>query len=215
MKKPGYDMRPCSLKEVRALCERHHQYGGAGCSFTYAFGVYEEGEVVAVYAWQPPAPGAARSVCPEAPQGVLALSRMAAVPREERRLNHVSRPLRRQMRVEIDRGRWPVLITYHDESVGHTGHVYKCSGWRPTIRRKRLVYVHPETGVRTSNYCCGDTGYKTLKRSGYAWFQRWEHWACERGNAWEHMQAHGWERVRIRGRTWRSGNPAYTYVKGG
>lgn len=34
----------------------------------------------------------------------------------------VSKPLRRQMRVEIDRGRWPVLITYSDEGQGHTGH---------------------------------------------------------------------------------------------
>jgi len=77
--------------------------------------------VVAAYAWQPPPPGASRAVCPEAPEGVLALSRMVAVPRDERRLQHVSTPLRRQMRVLIDRGRWPVLVTYSDEGQGHTG----------------------------------------------------------------------------------------------
>jgi hypothetical protein len=33
------------------------------------------------------------------------------------------------MNVLIDRTRWPVLVTYSDIGQGHTGHVYKCSGW--------------------------------------------------------------------------------------
>ena len=118
--------------EVKALCSMFHGYGGSGSVFTYAFGVYEAGHIIAAYAWQPPPLPSAMSVCKRAPQAVLALSRMVAVPRAERHLNHVSRPLRHQMKRLIDRTRWPVLITYSDKSLGHTGHVYKCSGWRAT-----------------------------------------------------------------------------------
>ena len=70
----SYDLRTCPLSVVRTLCERFHGYGGAGGSATYAFAVYENGEPVAAYSWQPPPPGAAFAVSPEFPQGVLALS---------------------------------------------------------------------------------------------------------------------------------------------
>ena len=207
----SYAMRPCSLDDVRALCMRYHGYASVGNNATYAFGVYEAAKMVAGYLWQPPPPGAARSVCPEAPQAVLALSRMVALPRLERELNHVSKPLRRQMRVEIDRGRWPVLVTYHDEGQGHTGHVYKCSGWLPTKRSRRPVFETAD-GARASSYSNGRSGGRKLQRAGWTHVQRWEHWACERGAARAYMEHAGWIRVPIPGKTWRSGNPAHTYV---
>ena len=75
-----YDLRPVPLEYVRTLCEQFHGYGSAGNASVYCFGVWEGNALVAAYAWQPPPPGAARAVCPEAPQGVLALSRMVAHP---------------------------------------------------------------------------------------------------------------------------------------
>lgn len=165
---------------------------------------------MAAYAWQPPAPGAARSVCPEAPHGVLALSRMVAVPREERRLQHVSKPLRLQMRRLIDRTRWPVLVTYSDEGLGHTGHVYKCSGWQPTERRERPTFLDAE-GRRVSSYSDGRHNTEGLTPGEPTWIQRWEHWACPRHRALAWMMAHGWRRVAIPGQRWRSGSPAHTY----
>jgi hypothetical protein len=207
----SFDQRPCSLEDVRRLCEQHHGYGSAGGASVYCFGVYEGDAIVAAYSWQPPPPGAARSVCPECPQGVLALSRMVAVPKSERSLRHVSKPLRRQMLRLIDRGRWPVLLTYSDEGQGHTGHVYKCSGWQPTTRAKRAVFVD-STGARASSYANGDSGLRDLTRSGSTTIQRWEHWACPRGAALEKMESAGWRRVAIEGRVWASGNQAYTYV---
>lgn len=206
----GYDIRPCSLGEVHDLCVRFHGYGGAGGSATYAFGVYEEGRIVAAYAWQPPPPGSAKSVCPEVPQGVLSLSRMVAVPRAERHLNHISRPLRHQMKRLIDRTRWPVLVTYSDEGQGHTGHVYLCSGWKSTTRKKVPVY-EDGSGVRTSSYSNGKTSTKGLVRKGSTWIQRWEHWASATPAAW--MAENGWRRVPIPGRFWRSGAQAHTWRK--
>lgn len=208
----SYDLRVCDLDVARKLCKRFHGYGSVGNNATYAFAVYEDDKPVAVYVWQPPPPGAARAVCPEAPHGVLALSRMVAVPKNKRRLNHVSKPLRRQMNMLIDRTRWPVLITYSDEGQGHTGHVYMCSGWEKTTRARRPFFVDSK-GRRASSYSNGKHGGRKLKQGGLTWIQRWEHWVCTRGVADKWMRKHGWKRKRVVGRVWRSGNPAFTYVQ--
>lgn len=207
------ELRTCSLETVRGMCERFHAYKGAGGVSVYAFAVFEDGAPVATYAWQPPPPGAARSVCPEAPQGVLALSRMVAVPKDERELKHISKPLRTQMHRLIDRTRWPVLLTYSDEGLGHTGHVYKCSGWERTSRRKSPIYLDA-TGARASRYADGehDPVARGLVREGSTWIQRWEHWACPRGEALAFMEAAGWRREPTGG-TWRSGAKAYRWVR--
>lgn len=212
MKLPSFELRPCDLKTVHDLCEKHHGYRSAGSNATYAFAVYEEERPVAAFVWQPPPPGAARSVCPEAPSAVLSLSRMVAVPKNERRLRHISKPLRRQMRTLIDRTRWPVLLTYSDEGQGHRGHVYKCSGWQPTRRAQRPTFLD-EQGRRISSYSNGKHDMSTLKRGPDTFIQRWEHWACERGKADAWLTLHGWKRIAITGVTWRSGNPAHTWER--
>lgn len=205
-----YIIRKCSIGDVDALCARHHGYGGAGTAAVYAFGIYEHDRIVAAYAWQPPPPASAQSVCKTCPHGVLSLSRMVAVPHEERRLNHVSRPLRHQMKRLIDRTRWPVLVTYSDEGQGHTGHVYKCSGWTPTIRSVVPFHLNAD-GVRASRYRNGTTNLDGLTKGGMTTIQRWEHWICDDPATW--MEQHDWRRVVVHGKRWRSGTQAHTYVK--
>jgi hypothetical protein len=116
------------------------------------------------------------------------------------------------MRTLIDRGRWPALVTYSDEGQGHTGHVYKCSGWTKTERRKVPFFVDA-TGARASSYANGITGGRDLTRGGMTTIQRWEHFACSKDNPIEWMRAHGWVRIPVQGKQWRSGNQAYTWVK--
>lgn len=207
-----YSIEEISLESVRSLCVLYHGYGSAGGTATYAFGVFESSVLVAAYAWQPPPPGASVSVCPEAPYAVLALSRMVSVPRAQRQLNHVSRPLRHQMRYLIDRTRWPVLVTYSDEGQGHTGHVYKCSGWQQSTKARRAFFVD-DNNRRASKYANGESGSRPLSKGGYTTIQRWEHRVCPPGTADTWMTTHGWHRVPVVGKYWRSGNQAYTYVK--
>lgn len=207
----GIQIEVCSLETVRDLCNRHHGYGGAGGVAVYCWAVVEDEDPVAAFSWQPPAPGAAASVCAEQPQGVLALSRMVAVEKDDRKLKHISKPLRMQMRHLIDRTRWPVLVTFSDEGQGHLGHVYKCSGWEKTTRRRVPIFEDHE-GRRTSRYSNGKTGGRDLTPVGWTYVQRWEHWACARGEAAEWMTRNGWTRV-ANGRTYRSGAPAFRWVK--
>ena len=205
-----YDIRPVKIDVVKEMCEQFHSYASAGSIATYAFAVFENEIPVVVFAWQPPPPGAAQAACPEAPEGVLALSRMVAVPKSKRQLRHISKPLRRQMKYLIDRTRWPVLITYSDEGQGHTGHVYKCSGWHPTERSKHIFYVDKE-GRRASHITSEQENDRGLKQQGRTILQRWEHRICPPGTAKEWMSRNGWYRAKIPGRTWRSGNPAYCW----
>lgn len=211
---PGYDLREVPLTDVERLIKEQHGYGSVGGWATYCFAVFEQDKPVAAYVWQPPPHGSAKSVCPECPGGVLALSRMAAVPRAERTLNHVSKPLRRQMKVLMDRHRWPVLVTYSDEGQGHTGHVYKCSGWKKTSRKKRPYYVN-SNGERSSIYKNGQlqkADGENLIFGGHTWLQRWEHWACSPGEVKQYMSAGGWSREPIPGKFWKSGNQAHTWI---
>jgi hypothetical protein len=212
VKVPAYDLRASTRAEVLPLFEKHHGYKSLSASLTYCFAVYESGVPVAAFAWQPPPPGAAKSVCPEAPQGVLALSRMVAVDRKDRVLKHISKPLRRQMNHMIDRTRWPVLVTYSDEGQKHNGFVYACSGWTKTVRNKARVNEDSE-GRRCSSYSAGKTGARDLVHAGFTWIQRWENRICQVGAADQWMTNAGWRRIPIPGKTWNSDNQAHSYVK--
>jgi hypothetical protein len=209
----SWEVREVSLEVVDGLCRQHHGYGGSGKVAAYSFGVYEGDRLVAAYAWQPPPPGAAKKVCPEAPSGVLALSRMVAVPKDVRSLRHVSKPLRLMRDRLLDRTRWPVLVSYHDEGQGHTGHVYRCSGFELTERTPSRFFV--VGGVRVSRYRGGETRVPAGAESGTTVLGRWEHWACSRGEADRWMQAHGWELREIPGKVWRSGAQAHRWVRVG
>ena len=205
--KPTFDLRRSTRDEVLPLFMAHHGYKSLGSSLTYCFAVYEDG---AAFVWQPPPPGAAKSVCPEEPSAVLSLSRMVAVPKEQRRLKHISKPLKAQMRYLIDRTRWPVLVTYSDEGEGHTGYVYKCSGWTPTTRTKRPVSQNA-AGERVSAYSNGK--YSAAWRVGTTIVQRWEHQACLEHHAGQWMAAAGWNRVRVEGKVWANGSQRHTWVR--
>lgn len=209
--KTMFDLRRVDLSDVRELIEQTHAYKSVGNACVAAFAVYESNVCVAAYTWQPPPFGAAKSVCPEAPSGVLSLSRMVAVDRRLRLLPHISKPLRKIMKYEIDRTRWPVLVTYSDESLGHTGHVYKCSGWKPTARALRKMYIDPASGARTSSYANGAMR-DDLSLSHIGYIQRWEHRICKVGETEQWMARHGWSRVPTGG-FYASGNPAYRWVR--
>lgn len=137
---------------------------------------------------------------------------MVAVPKDERVLKHISKPLRRQMNHSIDRTRWPVLVTYSDEGEGHNGFVYECSGRSKTTRSKRPV-SNNANGARCSSYSNGKHGARELVRAGHTWIQRWENRICPPGEAANWMADHGWVRVPVPGKRWANGNQAHKYVQ--
>ena len=76
--------------------------------------------------WIPPTRTAGEAVAGDAWAGVLALSRLVVAP--EMPTNAASFLLGGSMR-QIDRDRWPVLLTYADTRQGHTGAIYRATNW--------------------------------------------------------------------------------------
>lgn len=80
------------------------------------------------------------------------------------------------------------------------------------MRREQPVY-EDDDGQRVSSYEAGRHDYRGKHLVGYTYTRRWEHWACEPGQADVFMESHGWVRVPVPGKTWRSGNQAYTIAR--
>jgi hypothetical protein len=109
------------------IVSTHYAAGTANTSVA-RHGLYRQGEsdLMGVAMWMPPTPTAARAVAGDQWRGVLALSRLAVA--EGQPTNAASFLLGAAMRM-VDRERWPVLLTYADTRLGHTGAIYKATNW--------------------------------------------------------------------------------------
>ena len=121
---------PTHSEAAKIVAHWHYAKGSPNTS-TYRFGLYRvadypmTGEAFGVSLWIPPTKNAALTVN-ENWQGVLSLSRFVIDP--EVPANGASFLLRRSMDA-IDAKRWPTLLTYADTAHGHTGAIYKATGW--------------------------------------------------------------------------------------
>lgn len=120
----------CPHAEAVALCRAHHYTAGApNTGQTHGLYPVDGWPLVAPIGaalWLPPTRTAAEHVAGEHWRGVLALSRLVVIPTAPR--NAASFLLAASMRL-LDRTRWPVLVTYADTRLGHTGAIYKATGW--------------------------------------------------------------------------------------
>lgn len=118
--------------EADALIRVLHYSRSCPNTSTYRHGLYAVADgffapLRGVALWIPPTKTAAQALAGDDWQGVLSLSRLVVAP--EVPTNGASFLLGRSMR-QIDRKRWPVLVTYADTNQGHTGAIYKATNWR-------------------------------------------------------------------------------------
>ena len=119
--------------EAVGFIRRHHYSRSAPNTSTYRHGLWRDdpairplvADLLGVALWIPPTRAAAETVADDW-QGVLSLSRFAVHP--DAPPNAASFLLGGSMRL-IDRGRWPVLLTYADTNQGHSGGIYKATNW--------------------------------------------------------------------------------------
>lgn len=120
---------PIAFADAKSLVEAHHYARGGSNTFVYLHGLYRMGrdEPLGVAWWLPPTRVACESVNKAEWRKVLSLSRMVIAPEVPK--NAASFLLARSVR-EIKRdGRFVSLVTYADESQGHTGSVYRAANW--------------------------------------------------------------------------------------
>jgi hypothetical protein len=131
LRKADWEVRPIDSHGVAARVIRAWHYSGSVTNTsTYRHGLYPAGVLLSgdphgVALWIPPTRAAAETLTDEW-QGVLSLSRLVVDPMIS--TNGASFLLGRSMRL-IDRDRWPVLVTYADTALGHTGAIYRATNW--------------------------------------------------------------------------------------
>lgn len=129
----------------------NHYAKGASCTSVYRHGLYTSeflpmvADLHGVALWMPPTKNAAMSVAGDDWRNVLCLSRLcvsADVPR-----CGASFLLGRSMAL-VDRNRWPILLTYADTRLGHTGTIYKATNWIEIGRTAGAVNWISKDGVQ-------------------------------------------------------------------
>lgn len=116
--------------EAQALVRELHYARGGSNTYVYCHGLYHRGlgsRLMGVAWWLPPTRVACESVNKEKWKQVLSLTRM--VIRSEVPKNGASFLLARSIKIISAEHRFVSLVTYADESQGHTGGVYRASNW--------------------------------------------------------------------------------------
>ena len=134
--------------EVRDLVQRFHysrDYGGGAAAQHVMVPVESvwSGPAWGAAVWHPAVYGIRRYGCLP-----LQLSRLVVRPDAPK--NAASFLLRRSMGL-LDRRQWPVLLTYADSGQGHTGAIYRATGWVPDGKCGGWNYYDPVTGRQLSS----------------------------------------------------------------
>lgn len=131
LRKRDWWIAGCDQDIARSFVEENHYAAGTSNTYTYLHGLYPVNwlwysEFAGVAWWIPPTMTAAKAWHPDNPNGVLCLSRLCIAPGVPS--NACSFLLSKSV-MQIDRRRWPVLVTYADSWRGHTGTIYRAAGW--------------------------------------------------------------------------------------
>jgi len=128
LRKKEWEVKTIPLKVVQEMVNKYHYSGGGANTATYRHGLFRIGDekLLGVAWWIPPTKTAAKATYPQDWRAVLCLSRLVIHPDVPK--NGASFLLGWSMR-NIDRQRWPCLVTYADEMQGHTGQIYRATNW--------------------------------------------------------------------------------------
>jgi len=143
LRKEDYEVRTCQLVEAYRLVELFHYARSTANTATYRHGLYRRsdgfmGMIVGAALWQPPMRSTAESLAGDRWRGVLTLSRLVIVPEEP--TNAASFLLGASIRLIRRDGRFHTLLTYADDSQGHTGTIYRATNWQyvGTVNSERV-----------------------------------------------------------------------------
>lgn len=146
-----WEVRAAPLSEAKRLVVAFHYAKGGSNTACYVHGLYNKtsGALHGVAWWLPPTRVACESVNKENWTKVLSLTRLVMVPGTPK--NACSFLLARSVKAIRADGRFVSLVTYADESQGHTGGIYKASNWIYVGRTKPTPrWIDPATGRQVS-----------------------------------------------------------------
>ena len=117
------------LKVAQDMVREFHYSRGGSNTAVYTHGLFRQDveKCQGIVWWLPPTKVACESVNKAHWQKVLSLTRMVVLPGVPR--NACSFLLSRSVRMIEKDGRFVSLVTYADESQGHSGNVYRAANW--------------------------------------------------------------------------------------
>lgn len=127
-----YQFRQIPHADGAAFIKANHY--ARGCSKTgVMYGMFRGEALVGVAQWLPPTKVCAQSVLKDYWTKVVSLTRLAVLPGEPQNaasmLISASIKWLRTLRTEQGAVKWRALVTFADESEGHTGGIYKATNW--------------------------------------------------------------------------------------
>lgn len=121
-----YKVHDVPLHEAALFISAHHYARGCSNTAVYLHGLYKSDLLVGCALWLPPT-----KVCAMTVHGdwrrVLALSRLVIAPSEPQ--NAASFLIGASVQRIRRAGKWVALVTFADQSQGHTGAIYKATNW--------------------------------------------------------------------------------------
>ncbi len=140
LRKQDWHVLPIPLDVAQGMTVEHHYSQGGSNTGTFMHGLFRRDtpfRCMGMCWWLPPTKSAAEASWDGDWRSVLSLSRMVILPDVPK--NAPSFLLARSVRMIDADGRFRCLVTYADTWQGHTGHIYKVSGW------EELGLTTPET----------------------------------------------------------------------
>ncbi len=127
--KEDWYVETAQLKAAQEMVKVHHYSGGGSNTAVYVHGLFRAAtkELVGIAWWLPPTRVACESVNKDNWKKVLSLTRLVILPGIPK--NACTFLMGRSINLIKKDGRFASLVTYADESQGHTGAIYKASNW--------------------------------------------------------------------------------------
>lgn len=117
-----------NFKEAHAMIADYHYSRGGSNTGVYCHGLFDAlGDLQGVAWWLPPTKPCAQTVNRENWRRVLSLSRLVVAPGVPK--NAASFLIGRSIRIIQAEGKWSDLVTFADDSQGHTGRIYRATNW--------------------------------------------------------------------------------------
>jgi len=123
-----FSVSPVAFRIARAFIVDHHYARGAANTACESHGLFQSGVLVGAALWMPPTRVCAESVAGDDWKTCLSLSRLAVAPGIPK--NAASFLVGRSIRLIRSGRRWTHLVTFADQSQGHTGAIYRATNWR-------------------------------------------------------------------------------------
>jgi len=129
LRKEDWEVKDAPFAEGKDLVSKYHYAKGGSLTFVYMHGLYRKSDdaLCGIVWWLPPTRVACESVNKDQWKQVLGLTRMVVVPDVPK--NACTFLLAASVRKIRAEGRFVSLVTYADESQGHTGGVYRAANW--------------------------------------------------------------------------------------